>query len=200
MFIGGNIRYTKPGGAMLIKTLLNKVEKYKSFVYGKVHWETISGEEALVVEIRPRANADPECPKCRRRFGVYDTQPARLYEYVPLWGFKVFFHYSPRRADCPDHGALVEHAPWAQGKEHQATSYKVFLATWAKRLSWLEVARVFRTSWDTVYRAVKYVVDYGLAHRKLDNVETIGVDEYHTSGGQNYLTMVYQLDEWCKQS
>jgi len=46
---------------------------------------------------------------------------------------------------------------------------------------------------------VKYVVDYGLAHRKLDKVETIGVDEFHTSGGQNYLTLVYQLDEWCKR-
>ncbi len=112
-------------------------------------------------------------------------KPARLYEYVPLWGFKVFFRYRPRRANCPLHGVKVEHAPWAQGKEHQATSYRIFLAGWAKYLSWLEVARIFGASWNTVYRAVKYVVDYGLAHRQLDNVETIGVDELQVFRGQN---------------
>jgi len=48
-------------------------------------------------------------------------------------GIQSFFRYSPRRADCPAHGVLVEHAPWAQSKEHQAASYKVFLASWARR-------------------------------------------------------------------
>lgn len=184
---------------MLIKTLLNKVEKNKSFVYDNEHFEAVEGQEALVVDMRSRANADPECPECGRRFGTYDTQKPRLYEYVPLWGFKVFFRYSPRRADCPVHGAKVEHVPWAVGKEHQTTSYKIFLAAWAKYLSWLEVARIFDASWNTVYRAVKYVVDYGLAHRQLDTVEIIGVDELHTFHGQNYLTMVYQLDEGIKR-
>ncbi len=184
---------------MLIKTLLNKVEKYESFVYEGVRFEVVEGREALVVEMRARANAELKCPECGQRFGIYDTQQARLYEYVPLWGIKVFFRYSPRRADCPVHGAKVEQVPWAQGKEHQTTSYKIFLAGWAKRLSWLETARIFAASWNTVYRAVKYVVDYGLAHRTLDNVETIGVDELHSFHGQNYLTLVYQLDEGIKR-
>ncbi len=184
---------------MLLKTILNKMEKYKSFVYAGVRFEVVEGQEALVVDVRSRANAKPECPVCGWRFGRYDTQPARLYEYVPLWGFKVFFRYRPRRANCPVHGVKVEHAPWAQGKEHQTTSYKIFLAGWAKRLSWLEVARIFDASWNTVYRAVKYMVDYGLAHRQLDNVETIGVDELHVFHGQNYFTLVYQLDEGMKR-
>ncbi len=149
--------------------------------------------------MRSRANAKPECPVCGQRFAKYDTQPTRLYEYVPLWGVKVLFRYPPRRANCPLHGVKTEHAPWAQGKEHQTTTYKVFLAGWAKRLSWLEVARIFGASWNTVYRAVKYVVDYGLAHRQLDKVETIGVDELHVFHGQNYFTLVYQLDEGMKR-
>ncbi len=144
-------------GFKTLKTILNKVEKYKSFVYAGVRFEVVEGQEALVVDVRSRTNAKPECPVCGWRFGRYDTQPARLYEYVPLWGFKVFFRYRPRRANCPVHGVKVEHAPWAQGKEHQTTSYKIFLAGWAKRLSWLEVARIFDASWNTGYRAVKYM-------------------------------------------
>jgi hypothetical protein len=56
-------------------------------------------------------------------------------------------------------------------------SYQVFLSRWAKRLSWKETADIFETSWDTVFRAVKFVVDYGLAHRSLEGVTEIGVDE-----------------------
>ena len=82
-------------------------------------------------------------------------------------------------------------------------SYKIFLARWARRLSWNEVATVFETSWGCVFRAVKAVVDYGLAHRSLDGVTQIGVDEIAVFRGQKYLTMVYQLDAgfrrllWC---
>jgi len=44
---------------MLVKTLLNKVENFKSFVYKAVHLEVIHGREALVADIQPRANAKP---------------------------------------------------------------------------------------------------------------------------------------------
>jgi hypothetical protein len=34
-----------------------------------------------------------------------------------------------------------------------------FLARWARRLSWLETARAFQTSWDMVYRSVKWFIE-----------------------------------------
>ena len=93
--------------------------------------------------------------------------------------------------------------PWAQGKERMTRSYKVYLARWAKRLSWKETAAVFETSWDTVFRAVKFVVDYGLDHRTLDDITEIGVDEIAVFKGHKYLTLVYQINAgarkllWC---
>jgi len=44
-------------------------------------------------------------------------------------------------------------------------------------LSWKEVAEVFHTTWDSVYRAVAMAVAWGLAHRNLDGVTAIGIDE-----------------------
>jgi len=73
------------------------------------------------------------------------------------------------------------------------------LATWSKRLSWQESAKVFRTSWDSVYRSVKWVVDYGLTHRDWDGVKQIGVDEIAVFKGHRYLTCVYQLDKGCRR-
>ena len=57
--------------------------------------------------------------------------------------------------DCPQCGVKVEKVPWAEGKSHLTTTYQVFLARWAKLLSWKQVAQAFRTSWDNVFRSVK---------------------------------------------
>jgi transposase len=73
------------------------------------------------------------------------------------------------------------------------------LANWAKRLSWQEVADVFRTSWQTVYRSVEKIVAWGLTHRNLDNIEAIGVDEIQWQRGHHYLTLVYQIDNGCRR-
>jgi len=162
---------------MLIKTLLNKVERFKSFVYGSVCVMLIGGTEALVIDIEPRRDSRPICPECSKRCTVYDRQPLRLFVYLPVWSFKVYFRYAPRRVKCPEHGAKVESLPWGYGKERMTFSYQVFLSRCAKRLSWKETADIFETSWDTVFRAVKFVVDYGLAHRSLEGVTEIGVDE-----------------------
>ncbi|EQD46184.1 transposase IS204/IS1001/IS1096/IS1165 family protein [mine drainage metagenome] len=81
--------------------------------------------------------------------------------------------------------------------------YKLFLGRWARRLSWSETAQVFRTSWDTVYRAVSYMVEYGLKHRSLEGITQLGIDEIAVFKGHKYLTMVYQLNAgvrrllWC---
>ena len=70
----------------------------------------------------------------------YDRLPERRFEFVPLWGMAVYFVYAMRRVDCPklrgDGGASA----LGRGKSHLTTSYRWFLARWAKRLSWQEVA------------------------------------------------------------
>jgi hypothetical protein len=38
----------------------------------------------------------------------------------------------------------------------------LFLARWARKLSWKETAEAFHTSWDQVRDAVEYVVAWGL--------------------------------------
>jgi transposase len=185
--------------AMLIKTLLNKVERFKSFVYGTTQVMLVGGVEALVIDIVPRRNSRPICPECRKRGRIYDRQPQRLYEYLPVWTFKVYFRYAPRRVSCLIHGVKVEAVPWSYGKDRMTFSYQIFLSRWAKRLSWKEAASIFETSWDTVFRAVEFVVDYGLAHRSLDGVTEIGVDEIAVFKGHKYLTLVYQLNAGAKR-
>ena len=65
------------------------------------------------------------------------------------------------------------------------------------KLSWAETARSFYTRWEKVYAAVEYVVQWGLEHRQLGTIRTIGVDEIQHGKGHRYLTLVYQIDAGC---
>jgi len=182
-----------------LKTILNRVERYRSFVYGAAVFVETARGPGIEVEIRPRANGRAVCSGCGRPGPGYDTLPARRFEYVPLWGFLVFFVYAMRRVDCSACGVTVEKVPWATGKKHLTTTYAWFLATWAKRMTWTDVARAFRASWDSVFRAVETAVEWGLAHRDLSNVRSIGVDEISLRRGLRFLTLVYQIDEGCRR-
>jgi len=109
------------------------------------------------------------------------------------------FRFTFCRVSCPEHGVLTEKVPWGDGKCTQTVEHRQFLANWARRLSWKETAECFNTSPGKVYRAVKWIVDWGLQHRDLSGVTKIGVDEIQRSKGHNYMTLVYQLDEENKR-
>jgi transposase len=66
-------------------------------------------------------------------------------------------------------------------------------------MSWSEVAECFGTTFGKVYRAVKWIVDWGLQHRHLDSVESLGVDEVQVGKGHQYATLVYQIDAGNKR-
>lgn len=178
---------------MRIQTILNRVEKFKSFVYAEAHLEERNDGPALVVRIESRKNSRPYCSGCGRQGRPYDRLEERRFEFVPLWGIVVFLAYRMRRVNCQRCGVTVEMVPWCDGKNQLTTTYRWFLSTWAKRLSWSEVASIFRTSWDSVRRAVDHAVEWGLAHRDLSALSAVGVDEIAWGRGHRYLTLVYDI-------
>ena len=142
------------------------------------------------------------CSRCQQPAPGYDRLEEREWRHVPLWGIAVWLHYAPRRVECREHGVVVEHLPWNEGKRALTTAMMVFWARWARRLSWREAAEVFQVSWDAVYRSVEWLVAWGLAHRQLSGVESIGVDEIHWGRGlraNNFLTVLYQIDAPCRR-
>jgi transposase len=181
---------------------LNRIQRFSGFVYRTIG---LCGEDdSLHVEIHMAAHAAMagKCADCREPAPGYDQLAERSWRFVPLWGIPTQVHYSPRRVNCPQHGIGVEHIPWSAGKRPVTIAMMDFLARWARRLSWRETARAFGVSWEAVYRSVDWFVQWGLAHRILEGVEAIGVDEIHWGKGlraENFLTVIYQIDSHCRR-
>jgi transposase len=178
---------------MQLQRIFNHVTNYKPFVVKSTVWEKHAGTPRIVVQMAARKNGRAVCSGCGRRAPGYDRLPQRQWDFVPLWQIAVVLVYALRRVNCPTCGVKAECVPWADGKQQQTREYRWFLARWAKRLSWSEVAEVFGTTWDTVYRSVRWVVQWGIVHRKLPDVTAIGVDEIQWKRGHHYLTLVYQI-------
>ena len=184
--------------------MLNRVHPVKGFVYGKdelVEDATAPNGVGIETRLRARTGSKGICSGCNRTGPTYDHLPERRFAFVPLWGMAVVLVYAMRRIDCRTCGVKVERVPWCDPacKSPMTTALAVFLARWARRLSWQEVAAAFSVSWESVYRAVDEVVAYGLAHRDLTGIGAIGVDEVAHAKGHKYLTLVYQLDGGCRR-
>ncbi len=179
---------------MHIQSILRQVQPLPGFVYDGVLLRPTHAGPCVDVRIRPRTGSKATCSGCGKKRRGYDTLAERSFAFVPLWGMPVFFLYTMRRVECAKCGVVVEMVPWATGKSPMTHAYVWFLASWAKALSWQETARRFRTTWDTVFRAVDIAVKWGLANRVLDGIRAIGVDELSWKKGQKYLTLVYQID------
>ena len=192
--------YANAAHTMHLQSILRRVQPLPGFVYGRaVVQEARGGILEVDVHVRPRAGARAVCGNCGKKGPGYDSLSERRFAFVPLWGMAVFFLYTMRRVDCRRCGVTVEMVPWASGKSPATHAYTWFLASWAKVLSWTETARRFRTTWDTVFRAVDHAVRWGLEHRNLDGIRSIGVDELSWKKGHKYLTVVYQIDHGCRR-
>jgi transposase len=189
-----------PKGAPLtmstVKALLNHAQPIRGFVYQRIDFDP-RGDGRLDVSLRAHEQIRPRCSHCQRSCPGYDRLPGRRWRQVSLWKIPCWYYYAPRRVECPEHGIVVEHLPWSEGKRPWTIGMMAFLAMWARRLSWRETARAFDVSWEAVFRSVEWTVAWGLKHRVLEGVRSIGVDEIHWGRGKNgdgFLTVIYQID------
>jgi len=178
---------------MELITILNRCHRFRGFVYQDAHFS--ADKKSIEVAVRPRKGSAAVCSRCHLPAPGYDQLAERRFEFIPLWGFLVVLLYTMRRVNCRRCGTVaVEEVPWGDGKRTLTKAYMLFLARWARRLSWKETAEAFRTSWDKVFDAVEHVVTFGLEHRVPGQVDAIGVDEIQYAKGHKYLTLVYQID------
>lgn len=180
---------------MLLTRLLNDCHHFPGFVYAGAR--LCDGAKTIEIDVRPRLGSKPRCSGCGQPATTYDHRSYRRFEFIPIWGYAVFLLYRMRRVDCRRCGVKVEAVPWGTGKHTLCKAYMLYLAHWARKLSWKETAQSFHTSWEKVVQSVEYVVQWGLLHRELGAIRAIGVDEIQYGKGHQYLTLVYQIEAGC---
>ncbi len=122
----------------MLARLLNACHHFPGFVYAAVR--LIEATNTIEVDVRPRRSSKPHCSCCGKTAPWYDVLAVRHFEFIPIWGFAVMLLYAMRRVQCHQCGVKVESVPWAMGKHSLTKVYMLYLAHWARKLSWKETA------------------------------------------------------------
>lgn len=175
---------------MLFKSIVRKTLGVKNHVVQSIRQNGLE----LVVELEICRHRRLLCSVCGTLGKVRDRLAVRNWRHVPMWGIPVILRYAPARIRCPHcRKIVVEAIPWSQGKCRLSKGLIWLVSAWCKWLPWDRVAKLFGISWNTVATAVRQAVAYGLAHRDLDGVLYIGIDELSRRKGHVYVTNVYDL-------
>jgi len=87
---------------MQLETILNRVQKFKSFVYKSERWTGSSETPELEVEVAERSNGKLVCSGCGCRKPGYDRLPRRHFSGSGAGFGGVAMGYRSRRDDGVD--------------------------------------------------------------------------------------------------
>jgi len=157
--------------AMELITILNRRRRFRGFVDHRARFT--SDHKSIEISVRPRKRSAAICSRCHQSAPGYDQLPERRFEFIPLWGFF--------RLPVVRHATRRLPAMWGRRW--------LFLARWARRLSWKETAEAFSYFLGKGLRCCRARRHVGLEHRVLGRIDAIGVDEIQYAKGHKYLTL-----------
>ena len=135
-----------------------------------------------------------DCPQCDRRLGVYDHAEERAWRHLDSCQFLTYLHARPPRVDCPEHGVHQVRLPWAEPMSRFTTLFERLAVDVLTECDVQGAARLLRISWDEAWQLMDHAVARGLAAKTPTAPARIGVDEKAVGAGQDYLTVVSNLD------
>ena len=170
---------------MGVAVALRRLLKIEGLVVRGVHFEP----EGLVVDVKPRWH-QRRCGVCGRPSPGYDEHPIRLWRHLSWGELRVWLRYAPRRANCCEHGVLVEMVPWAEHDAHFTKDFDEMTAWLAQRLDKSTVCKLMGINWRTVGTIIQRVVSGRQDADRFDNLTIIGVDELAHQRHHKYITVV----------
>jgi transposase len=179
---------------MRMETFIRKSLRLKAHTVVKV--EEREGEGVLVVYIERLGSRRLRCGECglQTQRVAPTRRPARRWRDLAMREHLVELVYAPFRVWCSRCGLRVERVPWAE--KWQRVTHALFraVATLTRVLDWSSVAAHFRLNWKTVAAIVEGAVLWGLQYRPWRPLHLLGLDEVSRRKGQQYLTIVYDLE------
>jgi len=135
------------------------------------------------------------CPECSATLPCYDHTSERQWRHLDSCQFKTLLHASIPRVNCPEHGVKQVRVPGAEKGSRftilfERFAIQVLLATQTVK----GAMSILRTKWDQTWSIAERAVARGKNPKEAKAVPRPGIDEKALLKGQNYITILYDLD------
>jgi transposase len=137
-----------------------------------------------------------ECPECGEPGPLYDHSEERVWRHLDTMQYTTLLHARPPRVSCDEHGVRQVALPWAEPKGRFTMLFECFAIGVLRELGVAGAQRLLRISRDEAWQIEQRAVERGLARKKEEIPELLGIDEKAWRKGQDsYLSLLCDLDE-----
>lgn len=140
------------------------------------------------------AGARFACPECSGTHAVYDHAEERTWRHLDTCQLRTLLHARIPRVQCPTHGVRQAAVPWSEPRSRFTLLFERFAIDVMLETDGSGAATILGLSWHEVQHLKERAVARGQSRKAHALPKRIGIDEKAIAKGQNYLTVVCNLD------
>jgi transposase len=134
------------------------------------------------------------CPQCGVEGPLHDHASERVWRHLDSCQFQTFLHARPPRVICPEHGVRQVRLVWAEPHSRFTVLFERF-AIEVLSHTHIEAGReILAISWDEAWHLLERAVQRGERRKPQRIIARLGVDEKSVGSGQDYVTVVCDLE------
>lgn len=149
----------------------------------------------VVIEVDWPARTALECPECGAESPLHDRGPEREWRHLGVMEFQAVVRARVPRCRCAEHGVKTVRTPWAEPGSRFTLKFEGHAVEVIQGCRSLNAAlKLLDLHWSAAQRIMDRAVKRGLVRRSLDGVRHVGLDEKSFGKGQNYVSVMTDLD------
>lgn len=135
------------------------------------------------------------CPACDEPGqGVHD-RIRREWRHLDFFQYEAWLHADVPRVDCDSCGKTTQvEVPWARPGSGFTLLFEALAMTLCQTLPVAQAAQQLRVKSKRLWRRIEHYVGVARAKDTMGGVKVIGIDETSIRSGQNYVTVVHDLE------
>jgi transposase len=134
------------------------------------------------------------CPECHLELAVYDHGDEREWRHLDTCQFLTFLHARPPRVQCPTDGVRQVALPWAEPMSRFTILFERLAVDVLGATNVSRAGQLLHTSWDETWGLMARAVRRGQSAKATTVPIHLGVDEKSAGRGQDYITVVSDLE------
>lgn len=135
------------------------------------------------------------CPECGTIRSMHDRSSSRQWRHLDTMQFETVIVARIPRTDCPACGVKQITVPWAEPQGRFTQMFEAFAIRVLQAASSIRRAcELLRLHWDSAQEIITRAVERGLERRSVDEVFHVGLDEKSFGKGQNYVSVLTDID------
>jgi len=135
------------------------------------------------------------CPACGASAEPVHDRLARSWRHLDFFQFEAWLHCDVPRVACGACGKTTQVAvPWARPGSGFTAAFEALALTLCRDLPVRQAALLLRCADKQLWRRIEFYVQQARALEVFADVQIVGVDETSLRRGQDYITVVRDLD------